>query len=234
MKQLGLIFAFAFGLLMATTNDGIANEIVVEELGLGAAKKTDSKNTGCGNMTRRTWFGGPVRYFSLVFEDLSLACERKMSASAKNTAKSAFSDKVKLSNFGTEKSFETPYQTFAIIDYDLQYLAQPPRKCFAYGTEIQTTGLIFISGVYCGRKQTEAEFKEHISKIRLDSQKNKSEPPASVISPKTSPTTSTPTKADDANSSVEERLAAIKRLLDKGLISEDEAKAKRQEILSKM
>ena len=34
--------------------------------------------------------------------------------------------------------------------------------------------------------------------------------------------------------SAEDRLMTIKRLLDKGLISEDEAKAKRQEILSKM
>ena len=235
MKKLGLVSALSAVFLLAIPNGVMADGIVVKELGLGKAKKSKSSYYACGSAVHNRWYGGPVLYFTVFEENASLSCEAKIGSTLQSYSASIFNDKVRLSKFSKLKVYESPYLSFDFLEFDFQYIDRAIRKSFGYKSEIQRGRILITKGIYCGRNQTERAFKDQISKIRWEFQQKRSSQPSTATSPKSIPTGSNPpSKVNDSSYNVEERLEAIKRLLDKGLISEDEAKAKRQEILSKM
>ena len=236
---------------MSTAYQGRASEVVVaphvlfEELGLGEPKRNDcsnkimqlpiyggdSVNDTSGLQSRhciRAWVNGPL-FVHLTHSSVDGHAYLKKSGSVISSADKFFKGK-KTSHFGKEKKHSSPYLNFRYKPFRANLSETLQVTCFDFFSKHMRVTFHLLYGVSCKPQYTEKSFIELISKLRLGSQTKRSsssdieEPTVTKSSP----------KVNNAGSSVEERLAAIKRLLDKGLISEDEAKAKRQEILSKM
>ena len=227
--------------LLISSSSAYASDIVISELGLGEPKTDKSKSHECGSFSNRWWFNHPVRIFKLNSWDVSSTCEWTP-PNLESHIKTWFNKSVTLSNFGPLGEDKTAYMEYEYMSVMFSTKNKPAAiPCFGFRSEtIGSNSIYSVMGMYCGREthQSEQAFKNQLSKIRWDFQVKKKD----AYIPSTS-ADQTPVKAknpsvnSDPNTTsqnVEERLQAIKRLLDNGLISEDEAKTKRRELLDKL